>query len=165
MLLVQSRPGSRLIGKRIELRGTSMVILHGVVSKHGVVSLDPSLPRYPDAHLQQEEPLHRNVQRSRGGLVFKAHRLVVSLNSESYEEEERTSMRYTTRQFPHATYILSPMEYKLLHISKLQFQKAGCKTPVSEPRFRFRFQKSGFKTAISEHGIQAVAPFWRGGMT
>ena len=35
--------------------------------------------------------LHRNVQRFRGGLVFKAHRLCVSLNSrlESNKEEER----------------------------------------------------------------------------
>jgi len=34
--------------------------------------------------------LHRNVQRFRGGLVFKDHRLCVSLNSrlESNEEEE-----------------------------------------------------------------------------
>jgi len=34
--------------------------------------------------------LHRNVQRFRGGLVFKAHRLCVSLNSrlESNKEEE-----------------------------------------------------------------------------
>ena len=33
---------------------------------------------------------HRNVQRFRGGLVFKDHRLCVSLNSrlESYKEEE-----------------------------------------------------------------------------
>jgi len=34
--------------------------------------------------------LHRNVQRFRGGLVFEAHRLCVSLNSrlESNKEEE-----------------------------------------------------------------------------
>jgi len=37
--------------------------------------------------------LHRNVQRFRGGLVFKAHRLCVSLNSrlESNKERERNS--------------------------------------------------------------------------
>jgi len=37
-----------------------------------------------------EELLHRNVQRFRGGLVFKAHGLCVSLNTglESNEEEE-----------------------------------------------------------------------------
>ena len=39
--------------------------------------------------------LHRNVQRFRGGLVFKAHRLCVSLNSrlesESNKEEKSTS--------------------------------------------------------------------------
>jgi len=37
-----------------------------------------------------EQLLHRNVQRFRGGLVFKAHRLCVSLNSrlESNKEEE-----------------------------------------------------------------------------
>jgi len=36
------------------------------------------------------ELLHRNVQRFRGGLVFKAHRLCISLNSrlESSTEEE-----------------------------------------------------------------------------
>ena len=38
----------------------------------------------------QGEGVHRNVQRFRGGLVFKAHRLCVSLNSrlESNKEEE-----------------------------------------------------------------------------
>ena len=37
-----------------------------------------------------EQLLHRNVQRFRGGLVFKAHRLCVSLNSrlKSNKEEE-----------------------------------------------------------------------------
>ena len=37
---------------------------------------------------------HRNVQRFRGGLVFKAHRLCVSLNSrlESNKEEERSTV-------------------------------------------------------------------------
>jgi len=36
------------------------------------------------------EPLHRHVQRFRGGLVFKPHRRCVSLNSrsESNKEEE-----------------------------------------------------------------------------
>ena len=34
-----------------------------------------------------EQLLHRNVQRFRGGLVFKAHRLCVSLNSRLNEEE------------------------------------------------------------------------------
>ena len=39
----------------------------------------------------REQLLHRNVLRFRGGLVFKAHRLCVSLNSrlESNKEEER----------------------------------------------------------------------------
>ena len=38
----------------------------------------------------REELLHRNVQRFRGGLVFKVHRLCVSLNSrlQSNKEEE-----------------------------------------------------------------------------
>ena len=40
--------------------------------------------------------LHRNVQRFRGGLVFKAQRLCVSLNSrlESNEEEEEEEEKY-----------------------------------------------------------------------
>ena len=40
-----------------------------------------------------EQLLHRNVQRFRGGLVFEAHGLCVSLNSrlESNKEEEETS--------------------------------------------------------------------------
>ena len=40
-------------------------------------------------------PLRRNVQRFRGGLVFKAHRLCVSLNSrlESNNEEEVQALR------------------------------------------------------------------------
>jgi len=39
---------------------------------------------------------HRNVQRFRGGLVFKAHRLCVSLNSrlESNKEEEEEAGLY-----------------------------------------------------------------------
>ena len=38
----------------------------------------------------EEQPFHRNLLRFRGGLVFKAHGLCVSLNSrlESNEEEE-----------------------------------------------------------------------------
>ena len=41
--------------------------------------------------LRGEQVLHRNVQRFRGGLVFKAHRLCVSLNSrlKSSKEEEK----------------------------------------------------------------------------
>ena len=37
------------------------------------------------------QPLHRNVQRFRGGLVFKAHILCASLNSrlESHKKEEK----------------------------------------------------------------------------
>ena len=40
--------------------------------------------------------LHRNVQRFRGGLVFKAHRLCVSLNSrlESNTEEEKWGLGF-----------------------------------------------------------------------
>jgi len=43
-------------------------------------------------HIQKQQLLHKNVQRFRGGLVFKAYRLCVSLNSrrESNEEEEDT---------------------------------------------------------------------------
>ena len=35
-----------------------------------------------------EQPLHKNVQRFRGGLVFKAHRRCVSLNSRLERNEE-----------------------------------------------------------------------------
>ena len=40
---------------------------------------------------EDSQVLHINVQRFRGGLVFKAHRLCVSLNSrlESNKEEEQ----------------------------------------------------------------------------
>ena len=43
--------------------------------------------------------LHRNVQRFRGGLVFKAHRLCVSLNSrlDSNEEEEDAPLPWRCR--------------------------------------------------------------------
>ena len=34
------------------------------------------------------KPLHRNVQRFRGGLVFKAHRLCVSFNSRLVSDKE-----------------------------------------------------------------------------
>ena len=51
-----------------------------------------------------EQLLHRNVQRHRGGLVFKAHRLCASLNSrlESNKEErvellERLSVKEELR--------------------------------------------------------------------
>jgi len=52
--------------------------------------------------------LHRNVQRFRGGLVFKAHRLCVSLNSrlESNKEEEvmgPSSSACETLDSPHHT--------------------------------------------------------------
>ena len=42
-----------------------------------------------------EQLLHRTVQRIRGGLVFKAHRLCVSLHSrlESHKEEEEGPLR------------------------------------------------------------------------
>ena len=42
----------------------------------------------------QSGRVDRNVQRFRGGLVFKAHRLCVSLNSrlESNKEEEETTL-------------------------------------------------------------------------
>ena len=42
---------------------------------------------------------HRNVQRFRGGLVFKAHRLCVSLNSrrESNKEEEEEGLEFRCR--------------------------------------------------------------------
>jgi len=47
----------------------------------------------------QGQQLHRNVQRSRGGLVFKAHRLCVSLNSRlaSNNEEGRRPGRSRRR--------------------------------------------------------------------
>ena len=46
-------------------------------------------------HAEPEELLHRNVQRFRGGLVVKAHRLCVSLNSrlQSNSEEEGLAFR------------------------------------------------------------------------
>ena len=46
-------------------------------------------PAREAGHLVREQLLHRNLQRFRGGLVFKAHRLCVSLNSrlESNKEE------------------------------------------------------------------------------
>jgi hypothetical protein len=55
-------------------------------------NLDPK-PRTPKPHPsfhQRYLHLHRHVQRLRGGLVFKAHRLCVSLNSrpESNKEEK-----------------------------------------------------------------------------
>ena len=44
--------------------------------------------------LPKEKLLHINLQRFRGGLVFKAHRLCVSLNSrlESNKEEEEAEL-------------------------------------------------------------------------
>ena len=51
-----------------------------------------------------EQLLHINVQRFRGGLVFKAHRICVSLNSrlESNKEEEDTA-----EGFPSVSILLS----------------------------------------------------------
>jgi len=48
--------------------------------------------RCPRPGKRADQLLHRNVLRFRGGLVFKAHRLCVSLNSrlESNKEEEET---------------------------------------------------------------------------
>ena len=48
----------------------------------------------------KEQLLHRNVRRFRGGLVFKAHRLCVSMNSRlksNKEEEERERERERER--------------------------------------------------------------------
>ena len=45
----------------------------------------------------QEHLLHRNVQRFRGGLVFKAHRLCVSLNSSLESHKEVGWDSHTTR--------------------------------------------------------------------
>ena len=49
--------------------------------------------------MKPEQLLYRNVQRFRGGLVFKGHRLCVSLNSRlesNKEEEEETHMAEKT---------------------------------------------------------------------
>ena len=49
-----------------------------------------------------EQLLHSNVQRFRGGLVFKAHKLCVSLNSRlecNTEEEERLTDRLRFPQY------------------------------------------------------------------
>jgi len=51
----------------------------------------------------REQTIHRNVQRFRGGLVFKAHRLCVSLNSRlesNKEEEEGSSSRLEGHRAP-----------------------------------------------------------------
>jgi len=57
--------------------------------------------------IKEVQVLNRNVQRFRGGLAFKAHRLCVSLNSrlESNKEEERrcklgTHKPYNARFWP-----------------------------------------------------------------
>jgi len=53
----------------------------------------------------EEQLLYRNVQRFRGGLVSKAHRLCVSLNSRlesNKEEEDRGEYRLTRLHFPGA---------------------------------------------------------------
>jgi len=58
------------------------------------------LPRVVPISGDRREERGRNVQRFRGGLVFKAHRLCVSLNSrlESNKEEEPSLKRKTKHQ-------------------------------------------------------------------
>jgi len=53
----------------------------------------------------REQLLHRNVQRFRGGLVIKAHRLCASLNSrlESNKEEENVRVKIKKRRSGHGT--------------------------------------------------------------
>ena len=54
------------------------------------IQLRAALTAAQNKAAETHQVLHRNVQRFRGGLVFKVHRLCVSLNSrfESNEEEE-----------------------------------------------------------------------------
>ena len=56
----------------------------------------------------QVSPPSQNVQRFRGGLVFKAHRLCVSLNArlESSKEEEGLSPRAKPESMQHGTSVL-----------------------------------------------------------
>jgi len=71
------------------------------VTEFQVLSIQKSLRSpLPDGAVQlsiSDQLLHRNVQRFRGGLVFKAHRLFVSLNSrrESNKEEGAASLGRT----------------------------------------------------------------------
>jgi len=70
----------------------------GVFSLQMLCSADEALghrPQKATADLASKgQLLHRNVQRFRGGLVFKAHRLCVSLNSrlESDKEEDEADL-------------------------------------------------------------------------
>ena len=75
--------------------------------------------------------LHRNVQRCRGGLVFKAHRLCVSLNSrlESNKEERREGPRVdpepTTRASPRARPSPPPSNGPRVHLLLYYFQASS----------------------------------------
>jgi len=52
--------------------------------------------RVKDSRVWVWQLLHRNVQRFRGGLVFKAHRLCVSLNSRLESNKEGKESLVTT---------------------------------------------------------------------
>ena len=64
-------------------------------------------------HPPSKKLLHINVQRFRGGLVFKAHRLCVSLNSrlESNKEEDALEQSFTVPTHFHLIYVLNCLVY------------------------------------------------------
>jgi len=81
------------------LPGTGNANPHGTRPVHLIItmiqwtrasrlSIQNSLSRGEGLVLLDEFRLHRNVQRFRGGLIFKAHRLFVSLNSRLESKKE-----------------------------------------------------------------------------
>jgi len=76
-------------------RGTpvGVVFCQGGSRGQRETSIETNTAANRDSSQFENERFHRNVQRFRDGLVFKAHRLWVSLNSrlESNEEEENTA--------------------------------------------------------------------------
>jgi len=100
-----TEPGSTLPcnaapGDCIQKKG-GVLTEQGVVETWcGVARVKPPWELYRSVQFSiQEQLLYRNVQRFRGGLVFEAHRLCVSLNSrlESNKEEEEVTLGIPTR--------------------------------------------------------------------
>ena len=90
-LLYLSTLGLRVI-QRKKKWGSETLAFHASPSPNPIVT--------PSRTAQRSQLLHTNVQRFRGGLVFKAHRLCVSLNcrlESNREEEELPNDNNTTR--------------------------------------------------------------------
>ena len=99
------------------------------LSHRGPFRRSPDTRRGPP--VRDEKPFHRNVQRFRGGPVFKAHRLCVSLTL------GLRVIKKKKKHAPHQTRFSSEMRFNLFHVwvCEIRFQFS----PVGACEIRFKF--------------------------